>query len=60
MPILLKKEFVTKHLFSFVSEEVPKVRYCLWDQSNLSDDTKNTSDVSSFKHSDRRDLWVHN
>ena len=60
MPILLKKEFVTRHLFSFVSEEVWKVRYRLWDQSNLSDDTKNISDVSSFKRFDRRDLWVRN
>ena len=60
MPILLKKEFVTRHLFSFVSEEVRKARYRLWDQSNLSDDTKKTSDVSSFKRSDRRDLWVRN
>ena len=57
MPILLKKEIVTRHLFSYLSEEVRKVRYRLWDQSNLSDDTKDTSDVSSFKRSDRRDLW---
>ena len=35
MPILLQKEFATRHLFNFMSEEVRKVRYRLWNHNNL-------------------------
>ena len=35
MPILLQKEFATRQLFNFMSEEVRKVRYRLWNHNNL-------------------------